>query len=1062
MDNNKDNNNENIIIESDRYDSKYIQDEPSNNEQKKKKKPKKKRGKFVTFLKWFAIISLLLILIGGGVGTALAYSWIKDAPPLDLSLFEYLEPTEIVDINGDFYQELQGKEKREILSIEEIPKNVQNAFIDIEDERFSEHNGFDIQGLVRAGIGVITSQSLSGPGGSTITQQLIKLTQLEDRGILSDSGTANKTLQRKVIEIYLAMQLERQYTKDQILESYLNKVGFAYAWGVQAASETYFNKNVQDLTIAQSAVLASIIKSPTYYKPYIIEEVEEGVFQISTEEDGRVTYNERNQIRALAVVSKMHELGHISLEEKNEATEQLKNNDFGLGLPPEDSLYSFFTDTLYEQVLDDLMESENFNFEDRDSAEYYLLNSGLKIYSTIDPEVQNVLDKKFEDDSLFPKQSYTAKKASEALSSDLGEKINYTPEGAVTVIENSTGYVVGLIGGRDKDKNRSLNRATQQFQVGSATKPLTVYGPGLDSKQITLATTFDDVPIRAGGRNIGNSPNTFNGMTIVREGLFKSKNTIAIQAVHKIGFETSIKYAEALGLDLVKPGERDDGKDDYNDSALGLGGYTDGQSTFDMASAYSTFPNGGVRIEPVLYTRIEDRDGNTVLDNQQEKNQVFSPQTAFLITDVLKDVVKGGTTNLYVPNVNSQIAGKTGTTNNQMHAYFAGFTPEYTAAVWFGYDQNIIKAGGKTYELNIGKYGGESTGSPANMWESIMRAIYKNKKAGKLPGNPGGIVSASIDSVSGKRPTELTAKDPRGSTVISEMFISGTVPSETDDYHVELLIDMSTGKIASEFCPEDLVEKVVRIKKPDDRFPGSVRPQNKNYVPKSEKGILAPEEDDICTVHNAQSVIGVNILVNNKATDSITIHSGNSQQIKVVGIDNAKGFKENISNLTVTSNNQNITISSDGKGLYTIKGVTVGNSKVTATATYKYTTTIGDKKEEKTYTYTKSLNVAVSEPPVPPTVTLSVNDISLTVGDAFIDPKVLVNGKATNDYTRTITNTGTGKVVTAVDTSAPNNYSILYKATDNNDLTGTSPPLIVRIIAPPPTTPVESGDKGED
>ncbi len=279
------NNNENddkIIVESDHYDRQYINDDYSNEHQneplknveepieepevetapemenKPEKKPKKK---FNFYLKWSLIILLILMLIGGIVIGAIALSWISKAPKLDLSNFKYIEPTSVVDKNGDFYQQLQGKEKREIVSIDKIPEHVKHAFIDIEDERFYSHNGVDLQGLTRAGINVIATGSLNGPGGSTITQQLIKLTHL----------TPEKKLERKVIEIHLAMGLERKWTKDQILEAYLNKVGFANAWGVQAASQTYFRKNVDEISYAQAAVLAATIKSPTYYKPYAVE-----------------------------------------------------------------------------------------------------------------------------------------------------------------------------------------------------------------------------------------------------------------------------------------------------------------------------------------------------------------------------------------------------------------------------------------------------------------------------------------------------------------------------------------------------------------------------------------------------------------------------------------------------------------------------------------------------------------------------------------------------------------------------------------------------------------------
>ncbi|MBF7095776.1 transglycosylase domain-containing protein [Alkalibacter mobilis] len=999
----------------------------------KRKKKKTLTGKQKVFkaFKITILVLMIMILLGGIVGGALAYSWIKDAPNLDMTRFEYIEPSVIVDKNGDFYQELQGKEKREIVTIDQIPELVQNAFISIEDERFETHNGVDIQGFTRAALEVVRTGSLSGPGGSTITQQLIKLTHL----------TPEKALERKIVEIYLAMELEKVFTKDQILEAYLNKINFAYAWGVQSASKVYFGKNVSELTVAQAASLASIIKSPTNYKPYIIEELEDGTFGIKKDEDGKVVYNEKNQSRALSVVAKMQELGHINAEEAQVATEQLKNNDFGLQEPAQSEIYSFFTDALYDQLTADLLANEDFNFESKEEAQNYLLNSGLTIHSTIDPSVQKVLDEKFSDDSLFPSQSSTAKRASEALSADTGEEVNLTPEGAMTIVENSTGHVVGMIGGRSKESSRSLNRATQKFQVGSSTKPLTVYGPGLESKKITLATTYDDQPILIGRNwdpgNAGES--SYAGMTTIREGLRRSKNVIAVQAFYDIGVETSVKYAELLGLELVKEGD----VNDLNASALSLGGYTYGQTTLTMASAFSTFPDQGVRTEPIMYTKISDSKGNVVLENPQEKIRVFSEQTAYLITDVLKTAVRGGTTSISVSG--TEIAGKTGTTNEQMHAWFAGYSPYYSASVWYGYDQNKVVAGGKTYVLNIGLSGGSSRG-PAKMWEAVMRDIHKDLESAKLPSQPSGIVTASVDRISGLLPTELTAKDPRGSTVISEKFISGTVPTESDDYHIEVRIDVSTGKVASDYCPEHLVETVVRILKPDDRFPSVVKPLRANYIPGPERGVLAPDLDDICTVHTGNSIVDLAILGSNGGTiDNITIEQGQSTTIRVRGVTQMGDYVDIQSGtLTVTPSTGNVSVTPAGSGNYTVSALSAGKGTITANITYEYKVTTGAQTETKTYSYSDTLNYTVTQANRPPQISLeyggkSGTNISFEIaaGTAFAENAVKKNVSDPDGGNPKVTTSITfnGSPVNKVDTDKTGNYVLAYTATDNEGAT---------------------------
>lgn len=962
------NNNENddkIIIESDHYDRQYINDDYNDEneddslkdieepkvepeveievetepemEDKPEKKPKKK---FSFYLKWSLIILLILTLVSGIVMSAIAFSWINKAPELDLSNFEYMEPTSVVDKNGEFYQQLQGKEKREIISIDEIPDHVKYAFIDIEDERFYSHNGVDLKGLTRAGINVVTTGSLNGPGGSTITQQLIKLTHL----------TPEKKLERKVIEIYLAMQLERKWTKDQILQAYLNKVGFANAWGVQAASQTYFRKDVAEISYAQAAVLAATIKSPTYYKPYIVEEIEEGIYSIKKDENGKINYNEKNQSRALAVIDKMKELGHINNEEYDTAKTQLKNNDLDLHEPPELQIYSYFTDELYIQIVRDLMESDQFSFASEQEAENYLLNSGLTVHSTIDPNVQRVLDEKFADDRLFPAQSWAAKEASKAMSKVLGEEVNYMPEGAMTIIDNSNGSVAGMVGGRSKDESRSLNRATKKYQVGSATKPLTVYAPGLETKAFTLGTTYDDVPLslKNGTWKPGNSGGSYEGMLTVREGLRKSKNMVAIQAWYDLGLENSIKYGELLGLEFEDS--------DKDVAPLSLGGYTTGQSTLAMATAFSTFPNKGTRTEPVMYTKIVDRDGNIILENKLEKIRVFSEETAYLITDVLKGAVRGGSTNISIPNM--QIAGKTGTTNDQKDAYFAGYSPYYTAAVWYGYDQYNVKAGGRTYQLNIGKYGGEKTASPSAMWKSVMQEIHSDLKSKSLPGRPGGIVSASIDRVSGKLPTELSSRDPRGSTVISEMFISGTVPTSRDDFHIEQRIDISTGMMATEFCPDESVETTVRILKPNGRFPKGVRPLYANYVAGPEKGVLAVNTSTLCNIHNATSPVGVQFMLNDTPIDTLSLDIGQSLTVEVIGYTINSEVVQTVENLTVTSSSPNVTVKSNGNNTFVVTGVNGGSANLVATITYKGV--------EKDISYTDTVIVTVNTPSPPP------------------------------------------------------------------------------------------------
>lgn len=894
---------------------------------------KNKKGKRKKIWRISILIVLILGIVGIGTGAGIAYSYIKDTPPINMDKFEYMEPSIILDINGDFYQELQGEEKREIVSIDKIPDIVQKAFISIEDERFEKHKGIDLRGIGQAVLQGIKARNIKTAGGSTITQQLIKLTQL----------SPDKNFKRKAQEAYLAIQLERNWTKKQILEAYLNKINFAYAHGVQAAAQTYFRKDVDELSISQAAVLAAIPRAPSIYKPYVFEKDEDGVSHMVYEEDGEtIVHSPKNRDRALTIIGKLKELGHINEGQYNQAKDELLNNKIGLVSPEVFQMYSFFTDALYDQVLKDIKEEFNYNSEEAISL---LINSGLVVHSTVDPKVQSIMDENFKNDKLFPSQSSAAKNASKALSEEKGEEIEYKPEGAMVVIDNKTGNVSGIVGGRDKKTSRSLNRALQSFQPGSSTKPLTVYAPGIDAKKITLASTYDDVPIVAsipGSKNWKprNSGGGNRGMTTVRKGLTSSLNIIAAQALFDVGVETSMEYGERFGLNMK----------DATPAALALGGYAEGQTPLAMASAFSSFPSGGIRTEPTFYTKIEDSKGNVILEKKTEKTQVISPQTAYLITDVLKDVVRIGTTNISVPK--TDVAGKTGTTDSQMHAWFVGYTPQYTAAVWYGYDQNKLVVNGKTYKLNINIYGGSKPG-PASMWERVMRDIHKDLGSQKFPGNPGGLVSAHVDSISGLLPTELSARDPRGSTVISELFINGTVPTEEDNYHVELEVDISTNKIANEFCPPELVQSKVFILKPEDRFPGSVRASNPNFVPKSEAGVIAPSEDDICDKHGPTSLNELEITASKN-----TIQINEELQLAIKG-SSYDGQPVSISDVEFITDSNIVEILNKNTGL--IKGKKAGSANITATIKFKYKTLEDGQQVEKEYSKTASIKIKVVE-----------------------------------------------------------------------------------------------------
>ena len=896
-------------------------------------------------------MSVALIVCGffvavGLVGVGVMFTWMSSAPPLDMSKFDYTATTVIYDINGDPYQELQTAESRTPVTIDEVGKLTQLAFVSIEDQRFYSHKGVDIRGTLKAIINVLLSGETDGPGGSSLTQQLIKNTHL----------TSETSIERKVKEWKLSFQLEGNMEKDKILESYLNQVNMSITWGIQSAAEDYFGKDADELTIAQSAVLASIIKAPTFYNPYKYDVAEDGKRYIvkTKDENGKtiIGYDPDNMERAILIVDKMYELGHINEREHEIAVNQLENNLIGLTLSGDSSTYTYFTDAVYLEVRDEIMEQYNYT---QDDAENLLLNGGLKIYSTVDPVIQDALEEQAADNDNFPSQSSSARNASEAMSEATGEDVNFIPQLGGVVLENETGYVVGIIGGRNKDASLTLNRALRKFQIGSTTKPLTVYGAGIDSEKITMASTFDNVPLNFPGWKIVNTPATYTGMTSSRQGIVGSINVVAVLAQKKVGIDTSAMYAELFGFEITREGK----KNDMNSAAFALGGYTYGQTPLAVANAYTTFPNGGYRITPTFYTTVEDSNGNVILTTTQESVQVLREETAFIVTSALRQVVRGGTTTRSVPG--QQMGGKTGTTDDEACTWFTGFTPKYTASFWWGYDENIVTVDGKTYYLNI-NMGGGGRNSPAQYWEKVFRQFYDEKDLpdADLPGRPDGVISAGIDSVSGKAPTELTDLDPRGPQRRSEYFIKGTYPAESDDMHVEVNICADTGLLATEYCTH--VETVVMIDKTvaQAAWPEGASLRIADYVASNEKDAIAPTE--YCTIHTEENAVtGFEFsteFATNNIVSEVTINEGESTMLYLKTV-SANGTA-NITSETPTyiaGNEAVATVTTSGKGI-SINAISAGTTTITASYTYG---------TEHTVSRTIQINVEpiVVDPPEP-------------------------------------------------------------------------------------------------
>lgn len=744
---------------------------PNSNKPSKKKK-KKSLNKV---LKMIVILLLLIVFTGASVALGIAYSWISSAEPLDTQeVFNLDQTTYIVDENDNVIDKLHANENRSIVSLDQIPKNLQNAFIAIEDKRFYKHNGIDPQRIVGSLIEDIKQRRLAH-GASTITQQLIKNVYL----------TKDKKWKRKVVEMYYALQLERQFTKEQILEAYLNTIGLGgnNISGVQEAALYYFGKDVSELTLAESAVIAGITNLPSAYSPYL-------------------NY-ERSMQRKNLILSEMLKQNMISQAEYDEAIAQ----EIKLAKVEKEVETTYFADMVIKDVISALQEKLGY---DKNEAERKLFNGGLKIVATIDTQMQNILEEAFSNPELFPKSTED-------------ETWALQPEAAMVIIDNSTGHIKAVMGGRSSKVRRGLNRATQSpRQPGSAIKPLAVYAPALDNGY-TAGTVIDDSPVTFGNYSPNNYSRNFNGLVTVREAIQSSLNVVAVRIVQDVGIQRSAEYLQNFGIStVVTSGSRND----MNLPALALGGMTKGIKPVELAAAYTTFPNKGIYTQPVSFTKVLDRHGNVILDNTPEKRRVISEQVAYMMVDIMKGVIRGGTGgNAALSNM--PVAGKTGTTSDLKDAWFAGYTPYYTAAVWIGHDEP------KPMSFTGGSY-------PARLWKAVMQEIHKDLKRKEFE-KPDGLVAVSICTESGKRPSELCALDQRGGTIRSELFVKGTEPPVDSicDVHVIKDVCKESNKLASEYCPIESIESKVFTQRSEPLDPTKKLPADYIYE--------APTE--ICDMH---------------------------------------------------------------------------------------------------------------------------------------------------------------------------------------------------------------------
>lgn len=603
------------------------------------------------------------------------------------------------DGKSEVYEQVVASENRVWVGIEDIPQEMQNAIVAIEDERFYKHKGVDIKRTLGAVWGELTGGS--GYGGSTLTQQLVK----------NITGDRERTKARKVREIFRALELEKTLDKSEILELYLNTVYFGQGcYGVETASNKYFGKSVKELTLAECASIAGITQYPSLYEP--IENPEE------------------NEKKRRLVLDKMEELGFITDVEHDEAynTELVFSEN---NIDTTNTKNSYFVEKVISDVITDLTEKAGYN---KSIATQMVYGGGLKIYSTVDVKVQKAMEEVYENESSFPKTSGDVK-----------------PESAMVISDPYTGEVKGIVGGRGKKSgNLVLNRATQSpRQPGSSIKPLAVYGPAIDTGKVTQYTVISDEPININGWTPKNYDGTFEGSMTVMRALQKSQNIPAINILQKVGIDKSFEYlSQKMHFSTL------DEVNDRNLPALALGGMSKGVTVYEMAAAYSVFPNKGVYNKPKTYTKVTDANGKVILEASDSSNVVFSENAAYIMRNLLKNVVDHGTG--YGAKISGMdTAGKTGTADNDFDKWFAGFTPYYCGVVWFGYDvPQKISAGG----------------NPAlKMWKQVMDKVHK------------GLDAKTFDKPSKSSATALCTQSRKLATgqckVYYEYFSKGSAPT---------------------------------------------------------------------------------------------------------------------------------------------------------------------------------------------------------------------------------------------------------------------------------------------
>ena len=804
-------------------------------------KPRTKKPNFVLSVAVSTVrLSVLLVLCcvlavaGALVGIAKAY--VDTAPTLDLAALNAQDKTSFIyDSKGNLITDYKGTEDRIMVSIDEIPKTLQNAFIAVEDARFYQHNGVDLKRIV----GALVTNFVTGStqGGSTITQQLIKQTLL----------SSEQSYKRKLQEAYLAMELETRYTKDQILESYLNTIflGGSY-YGVKVAAYGYFGKELGELTLRECAMLAGMTRSPNYYNP------RRNFYSKNTE--GSMTADITNN-RTDYVLRQMRENGMITSQEYEAALNRSTANVLETS-PDSTDMYAYphYVEYAISDVVDTFLDLNGL--EDTSANRYAMENKlrtgGYSVYLCIDTEIQTIVEETLASWDSYPRLRDPSDNVFQSRNADGTYTEIEQPQAAACVYDYRTGELKAIVGGRYTPTTRkTLNRASDMtMPVGSSIKPLTVYAPAIDLGASPASIAYNmPVPIAGWKDSSGNDSwpqnyggGGYKGPQSFRSALRNSYNTAAAQILMTyVGVSRATEYLHLMGIP-----DRNINSDPFG-LALGSSGITPVQ----MAVAYGTIANKGVYQQPLSFSRILDSNGNVVVDmhQQQDRHQVFKPSTAYLVVDMLKEAVQSGTGTK--AKISSQVvAGKTGTNSDSKGVFFAGMTGWYSASVWIGHDN---------YKALSSKATGGNAAAP--LWQSFMEKIHKQKGLSSreiIDGTPEdyNLVRVTTCGVSGQLATDACYNDVSGYKTITDYWYAESVPTAYCSMHKSVSICTDSGLLASDYCPSSSVQTrgVVLIPKghPLYNYIGSYGSTIRQYL--GQFATLQSSEDiasHVCQIHDA-------------------------------------------------------------------------------------------------------------------------------------------------------------------------------------------------------------------